>query len=224
LHLQGVTEYLEDFLVRIDTPVLTVVTTRFFNRVNFDIPQLCRFVSRTVALGSVKRAELAFYKYSAELTVAHPRTQQQWDPEEEGFPKVGVSCDVFDWKVSFLVQICSQLWSLLSSVEELKIWSYDQDPLDWQDVDHTQWLEIFRPFIAVQSLDICSLEEPITPALQELTGARVLEVLPALHTLGVKDPDESGSVRQALEPFITARHLSNHPVTVCKGKFPWSVN
>jgi hypothetical protein len=103
-------------------------------------------------------------------------------------------------------------------VEELTIGYYDQDPLDWQDVDHTQWLEIFRPFIAVQSLDIYGLEEPITPALQELTGTRVMEVLPALRTLGVKDPDESGSVRQALEPFIAARHLSNHPVTVHKGE------
>jgi hypothetical protein len=82
------------------------------------------------------------------------------------------------------------------------------------NLDHTQWLEIFRPFIAVQSLDIFDLDELIAPALQELTGERVMEVLPALGRIGVPDRDPPGSVRQVLEPFITARQLANRPVTV----------
>ena len=215
LFFQGVAEYLEDFLVRINTPVITIAMIRFFNRVNFDIPQLCKFISRTVALGSVKRAELAFYEGFATLSIAHPDTPHEFDPEPDGFPHVGVSCNALDWQVSFLVQICSQLLPILSSVEELRIRCRDQNPLDWEDdLDHTQWLEIFRPFIAVQSLHIDGLDLLIAPALQELTGVRVMEVLPALRNLFVTNLEPSGSVRQTIEPFITARRLSNQPVTV----------
>jgi hypothetical protein len=162
--------------------------------------------------------ELAFYNHSANLFVPHPSSPYDSSDDAYAFPKISVLCNAFDWKVSFSIQICSQLGPLFSGVEELVISCNNQDPLDWQDVDHTQWLELFRPFIAVQSLHICRLEEPIAPALRELTGARVMEVLPALRTLGVIDPGSSGSVRQALQPFITARNLSNHPVTVLKGK------
>ena len=221
LYFKGVTEYLEDFLVRINTPDIITAVITFFNRVNFNVPQLFKFVSHTVAFGLVKRVEVTFYYDAADLIVPHPSFPHDFRADNDGFPQISVLCNAFDWKVSFLVQICSQLWPLLSGVEEFVIFSYVQDPLDWQDVDHTQWLELFRPFIAVQRLNIYGLEEAIAPALRELTGARVMEVLPALRTLGVKGPYLSGSVRQALEPFITARHLSNHPVTFCKGESLW---
>ena len=70
----------------------------------------------------------------------------------------------------------------------------------------------------MQSLHILGLDELIAPALQELTEVRVMEVLPALRSLFVTDRDPSRSVRQAIEPFITARHLSNQPVIVHGGK------
>ncbi|KAI0249436.1 hypothetical protein BJV78DRAFT_1354257 [Lactifluus subvellereus] len=128
LDFEGVSEYLEDLLARINTPVITTTFITFFNRVVFNIPQLFEYLSRTEALGSAKRAELFFNKEPAYI----------WD----------------------------------------------------------------------------GLDELIAPALQELTGVRVMEVLPALHNLFVMDPHPSGSARQAIEPFITARQLSNQPVTV----------
>jgi hypothetical protein len=210
--LQGVSEYLEDFLVQINTPVIATTTMTFFNRVIFDIPQLSKFISRTQALRSVKRAELFFNEHSAILSIHRPDSPRGRDRSDIGSSRVCVRCDPFDWKISFLLQMCSQLFPLLSSVERLNIECRDIDPLD--DVDHMQWLEIFRPFIAVQSLHIGGLNGFIAPALRELTGVRVMEVLPALHSLFVTDPDPSGSVRQAIEPFITARQLSNRPVTV----------
>ena len=215
LGLEGVSEYLEDFLVRINTPAISTATITFFNRVIFDIPQLFNFVSRTEGSGSVKRAMLSFDKHLARLSIHRPDSPQGRDPYDDGFPNVCVRCHAFDWKISFLVQICNQLLPLLSSVERLDIEWKDKDPLDWQDdLDHTQWLQIFRPFIAVQSLHIQHLDGLIAPALQELTGVRVMEVLPALRSLFVTDSDPSGSVRQAIQPFITARHLSNQPVAV----------
>jgi hypothetical protein len=206
---------LEDFLVRINTPIITTTTITFFNRVVFNIPQLFEFVNRTEALGPVKRVKLFFNGRRARLSVHRLDSPREGDLIDHGFLNVHVLCGAFDWKISFLVQICGQLSPLLSSVERLDIECEGIDPLDWQDdLDHAQWLEIFRPFISVQSLYIRGLDELIVPALQELTGVRVMEVLPALRSLFVTDPDPSGSVRQAIEPFISARHLSNHPITV----------
>ena len=211
LEIQGVSEYLEDFLVRINTPLITTAKITFYNRINFVIPQLVNFVSRTEVRGSVKWAELFLNNHFARLSIHRPDSPQGRDLSECGFPNVGVLCDAFDWKISFLVQICSQLLPLLSSVERLDI--RDQRPLDWEDADHMQWLEIFRPFIAVQSLHIHGLAKPITSALNELIGVRVMEVLPALHSIFVTCPAYERQL-SIIEPFITERRLSNRPVTV----------
>jgi hypothetical protein len=75
-------------------------------------------------------------------------------------------------------------------------------------------LEIFRPFIALQSLHIEPRVVPLIAfALQELTGDRVMEVLPALHSICLTlDPPRSA--RKALDQFTNARQLSGHPLTV----------
>ena len=213
----GVSEYSEDFLARINTPVITTTAITLFNQVNFHIPRLFEFVSRTEELGPLKRAKLYFDDYFAGLSIHHPDSPQERGYTRDGFPNVGVFCHAFDWKISFLVQICSQLSPLLSSVEQLDIECNRINPLDLQDdVDDTDWLDIFHPFISVQSLDIRDLDVLIAPALQDLTGERVMEVLPALRSLVVTDSssDPSGSVRHAIEPFITARHLFYRPVAV----------
>ncbi|KAI0250895.1 hypothetical protein BJV78DRAFT_1154837 [Lactifluus subvellereus] len=58
------------------------------------------------------------------------------------------------------------------------------------------------------------LRSLIVPALQELTGERAMEVLPALDRLYLEEYQPFGSDRQAIEPFIAARQYSDHPVTV----------
>jgi hypothetical protein len=209
LDFQGVSEYLEDFLARINTPVLTTTTITFFNRVIFNIPQLFNFLSRTKAPMRPKHVHLSFGPNYAGFIVCHPGLLHNYNF------RVNVWCKAYDWKISFFVQICSQLMPLLSGVEKLIIDCDEKVLSDLpDDLDHTQWLEIFRPFIAVQSLHIRHLDGLVALALQELTGESVMEVLPALRSLVVTDPDPSGSVRQVLEPFITARQLSNQPVTV----------
>ena len=78
-----------------------------------------------------------------------------------------------------------------------------------------QWIELFRPFIAMKNLDIGPrLDEHIVSALQELTGDRVMEVLPALGSLSFQGPKMDWLKRKALEQFVIARRLANHPVTI----------
>jgi hypothetical protein len=119
---------------------------------------------------------------------------------------IHILCDAFDWKVSGLAQICEQFFS---NVEECSMWWVG--PLQVEaEMDHTQWLELFHPLTSVQSLAISfGLDWLIALALRELWVDQAMEVLPALRTLSVSQVDLFGT-------FITARRLSNHPVTLIR--------
>ena len=119
-------------------------------------------------------------------------------------------------QVPLIALVCRELSPLLSHVEHLDLRGKGiSSQLDPQDIGPTQWLELFRPFVAVQNLYISKKLGPlITPALQMLTGERVTEVLPELRTLSLKEPQPSRSVMQTIQPFITARRLSDHHVAI----------
>jgi hypothetical protein len=122
-----------------------------------------------------------------------------------------------DWQVGCLAQICSKISPFLSNAERLLINTkgFDNEVFsDWEDyVDNPQWLEIFHAFSALQYMRIPPrLGEVVASTLQELTGERVMDALPILHDLYF--PSSSASTQQAIEPFISSRQRSNHPVTV----------
>jgi hypothetical protein len=113
-----------------------------------------------------------------------------------------------------MAQICNQLSFLPSIVEQLSIIVRWKSTLQ-VDMEDTQWLELFRPFTAVRTMRIDrEMQSLIVPALQELTGERATEVLPALEGLYLEEYPPSGSDQQAVEPFIAARQYSNYPVAV----------
>jgi len=60
------------------------------------------------------------------------------------------------------------------------------------------------------------LTPSIAPALQELVGERVTEVLPALQSLFLRGSHPSGPVRKAIRKFVTARQLAGHPIIVSR--------
>ncbi|KAI0251638.1 hypothetical protein BJV78DRAFT_1209556 [Lactifluus subvellereus] len=208
LDFQGVSGYLDDLLARIDTPVIRRTKITFFNQDIFGTPHLLEFVSRAATLRPFKRVRLYCYDNIGQIEL-HPIDRNYGCP----FLRITVLCHLIDWQVSFLVHICNQFSPLLSSVESLYIRSQYVNEDREDDMDHARWLEIFRPFIALQSLRIKPGVVPfIAPALQELTGDRVMEVLPALHSISLGNA--SGSAARALDQFIAARQLSGHPVTV----------
>jgi hypothetical protein len=68
----------------------------------------------------------------------------------------------------------------------------------------------FHPFTSATDLYISSeLTEHIEPALEELVGERVTEVLPALQTLFLEELYHVGR-------FIAARQLSSRPLAVSR--------
>jgi F-box-like len=215
LMFQGASEYFEDLMALIDTPVLGCFEMIFFSQLPLNIPQLPRIVGLMKALGSFKRVNVSFAISSGHVALYHDLPNAR-EPHLYTL-LIGVSCGWSDGQISSLSQICSQLSFLFSNVEQLEINHMWTELSGWEDaMDHMQWIELFQPFIAVKNVHIDrGLEAYIVPALQELTGDRVMEVLPALRSLSLRlSGGEILLVQKALQPFVTARQLNNHPVTV----------
>jgi F-box-like len=210
VRFKGVSEYLEDLMARIHTPFLDNVHVQFFNQLVFDIHQIPLLISHAPLISSYNQAEIVFTPdcVAIELFLSIPTSRSlSW----------GISCKGLDWQVSSMAQICGQFSFLLSGIEELRIqegvalW----EPT-WQvDMDDAQWPELFHPFASVQTLRIYNrLRSPITSSLQAFGGELATELLPALDDLYLEGDQPSALEQQYIEPFITARQRSHHPVAV----------
>jgi hypothetical protein len=115
------------------------------------------------------------------------------------------------------VQVCSSLFlpTFISAVERLDILENAHAELRWLDyIESSQWLDLLRPFTTVKDLYITRKIAPhVAHALQELVGERVTEVLPALQTLILEEPE---AVQETMGPFIAARQLASHPIAISR--------
>ena len=204
---KGNSEYLEDIVSLVDTPLLDHFKITFFNQLIFDTPPLCHFISRTEIIKAHYRANVSFYDDGAEV-----RFSPQGTAVDEGLC-LRISCTPSDWQLSSLAQVCSSSLPPLYTLEHLKILSSRSR---WQDdIETTQWLELLYPFTSVKHLFISDGLVPlVAPALQELAGERVTEVLPMLQNLSLERRRHSEPVEEAIRQFIAARQLSGHPVAV----------
>ena len=132
-----------------------------------------------------------------------------------------ITCSPSDWKLSSLVHVCSSSipQALILTVQHLFIIEYRRSSPEWQDdIENGQWLEVLSPFTAVNNLYIShELAPRIVPALQELTGERVTEVLPVLQTLllpELQQWEHASPARKIINQFVAVRQLSNHPIAV----------
>ena len=138
---------------------------------------------------------------------------------QDGALVLGITGSKSDWQLSSLAQVYGSSFprAFIRTVKRLYILKDDElSQLLWQDdVDSSQWLELFHPFTAVTDLYLSTeFTQHIAPALQELVGERVTEVLPALQTLFLEDP--SGPDREAIGQFVAARQLANRPPAVSR--------
>lgn len=204
---RGVSEYLEDFIARIDTPRLYSLDIWFFMDLIFAIPQLNNFIHNANRFELCKRAYIELYPWSAMISIESPIPLH-----------LRFKCDRLDWRLSSIIRLCDELFPFLSEVEYLEI-NGDPDPqVEPQvDMEPTQWLELFQPFPAVQCLYLSKkLGPPIARALRELAEEGVAEVLPSLCSLSFGGLQPNGVMLGVIEPFITARQLSGHPIAVTR--------
>jgi hypothetical protein len=205
LEFQGVSEYLEVLVARIDAPLLSSLETTFFHQLIFDTPQLTQFPSRTPKFKGLDEARVVFSHW--QVLVILPRTI-------DGALQLAISCSQPDWQLSSLAQICSSSFplALISAVEHLYIQSRFRK-MHWQDdIESSQWLELLHPFTAVTDLYLSQESVScIAPVLQELVRERVTEVLPALQTLFLEEKLPSGPIQDAIGQFVAERQL---PITI----------
>jgi hypothetical protein len=205
LFFWGVSEYFEDFVAHIDTPLLNELNVTFFMDLIFEIPRLRHFIGRAERLEPFNQARMQFYDETIWISV--------------GFRFVlEIRCERPDWQLSSMMQVFGQQLPLLSHVEQLEIIQSPLENIEWidnPDMDPSLWLELFHLFIAVQTLHVSEkLVPPVAAALQELTGEGAMEMLPALHSLFLEGLGPSGPVKKGITSFVTSRQQSDHPVAL----------
>ena len=205
LYFIGVSEFLEDFVARIDAPLLDKSDITLFHQLVYDTPQLTLFISRTprFQIHGKLEAHVLFPSVYASVTTF-----------DKGL-ELAISCRKSDWQLSSLAQVCSSSLpqTLISTVEHLYIEEH-KDSCIVGDIESSQWLELLGPFIAVKHLYMTPKSAPgIATALQGLVAETVAEVLPALQTVFLKTPP-SEPIQEAIEKFAAARQLFDHPITV----------
>jgi len=217
---EGVSEYLEDLVSRIDAPQLNWLHINFFHQHIFDTPQLTQFISRAPRLMTFNDAHIVFeFDYVLVSLFPQPPT----------FPKEGLSLRipsrVSDFQLSLLTQLCNSFLppALIPSVEFLYILT-NSFADDWrEDFEKTHWLELLHPFTAVRNLDIAGyyFMTGIVPTLQEIDEERVV-VLPALQNLTLRGRCQSEFLHDTFEQFAAARQLSGHPIAISHRIDDWS--
>ncbi|KAI0302760.1 hypothetical protein BC826DRAFT_966031 [Russula brevipes] len=206
LFFGGTIEYSEDFLARIDTPVLNRLSTLFLSNLAFGVPHLKQFIGRAKGLKPYKVAQVAFKTRWIQLSLTEPLPLS-----------LEMTCNEIDLKVHAMSLVCSQLSPFLSLVEHLDLTAdyWPSKPQEEDDIVPSRFLELFQSFTSVQSLYVSEGLIPfITLALQQLIGERVPEVLPNLRDLFMGGSEKPRAVQEAMQPFLTARRLSGQPVVV----------
>ena len=208
---KGGSEYLEDLVTDIDAPRLKTLEIVFFNDIIFDTPQMIRFIGRTRISSALKNAHITLRDGVARVTF---RSQIYGHVEL----KVEISCEGLDWQLSSLEQVCNSCSPFLPTLEDLYINEYyPRSEPDWEDDigNNGLWLELFRPFTAVQNFYISKIIGlRIGLAFRELVEGRAIEVLPALKNIFLGGVVPLGREQGGIGQFVAARRVSNHPVTI----------
>ena len=148
LNFEGVSEYLEDLVARIDAPLLESTWITFFNQLILDIPQLGHFMRRTSRIQAFNEAHVDFDYYGVQVESLPPtRTLDEKS-------RLRISCRELDWQLSSLAQVFTSFLPSIHMVEQLYIYGSQYLPSLWQDgdIENMQWLEFFHPFVAVKTL------------------------------------------------------------------------
>ena len=205
LSFRGASQYFEDLLARTYTPQLNRLNILFFKDLIFDLPRLRSLVVREEGLRPHSYAWVIFGVNTINITLGSP-------------PRIVLTilCEEWDRQLSSLAQVCTQNLAVLSSVEQLSVCAPRRASLSWTgDMSSLQWLQLFLPFIAVRDLYVSVQLVPFaTAAFKELTGERSMKVLPALNRLFLEGFQPSGNVQEVIEPFVSSRQLSGHPVVI----------
>jgi hypothetical protein len=205
LIFEGVDEYFDDLVARIDTPVIHALEITLFNRHFHDFTQLSQFIGRVEAFKSLAHANIRLLYGAVEVSVS-PRT----GTDGPAWLLLGISCNERHLQLRYFVQVFSSSLLPFSNVESLAISSVHQlQQSQWgPTAEDFLWLDLFRPFSAVKVLDIDKNSlTPVAYTLKEVVKERITEMFPAIRELSIGEHLPSRPIVRAIEKFATARGL-----------------
>jgi len=213
LFLQGPHGYLEDFVARVDAPLLDDCDLYFTDKPTFDTPRVPQFIRRTKTVKLLDGVNVHFSREYGGAAFC-----SSIGPAEFGltFPRSGLPV-----QVALTERICAQWPPLVSRVEFLKLSDdyYAEEEKTLLEAT-TAWLGLLRRFTAVQTLRLVGRATMfhVGHILAELERERAMEVLPALRTIelsaGGGFPQDRSETLGLLGPFLAAREEWEHPVVV----------
>ena len=205
LSFDGFSGYLEDFLSRIDTPVLRALSITFTDSVSH-IPQLFRTIS---CAERFKPPEIAVLEFRGSDLTLRFAPSDSFD--------LYIKCDNMVERSLAMRLICDELSPLLCCINRLILSGERRDLwLIWcNNMEPMQWLDFLRPFIAATSLHVSyALWGCFKHALSGLTEEEATGMLPELRTLFVEASRPFVSVPKGIEQFVAARQLSGRPIEI----------
>ena len=212
LWFSGDSEYWEDFISRIDAPLLNDTDISFPNSFAPDTPQFVQFINRTEMPRSFNRATIGFYRDCDDVALSSEnlRVDQQ-------SVRLRVSWNLRDLRPMTL-SWCYRSSLPLPLLSVLEYLDMHDHAYQWEQVpnaDHTQWLDLLRLFPSVRGLSLSDgFTLPVMTALGELVGGRVLDVLPVLQNVHLHWHGPQGPLYKPVGQFVAARELSGHPVAI----------
>ena len=206
-HFHGVSSYLEAIVHRITTPHLKRLKIIFFNQLTFSIPHLLQFIDAA--------ENLRFYK--AYLTFSEKKVDTALYPHGNAKLRalsIVVNCWHLDWQISSMAQITNSLSQIFGAVEFLTLQCAEQSGTseEHNEVDHTEWHKLLRPFSNVKNFHIQTrLVKDLSRCLELEDGEHPFKLLPELQELTYSG---SGHTDDAFTLFVDARRNAGRPVTL----------
>jgi len=192
-HFDGANDYLEDFVSRIDAPLLNALNIVFFLHHTLHIQQLYGLISRAESFKPLKKAYICFRPIDTSCMRIGPRLPIRF--------LLGVRGHGSTWAIELMAQLCKDLSPHFSHVEQLKILGNMVFPsaLPGDDTKRAHWLKLFHSFPAVRSLFVSEgFAQRVAPVLQPTrSGEMSTDVFPALRDLVLVGFQLSGPFQEA---------------------------
>ena len=210
----GASEYLEDIVDGIDTPLLDKLSISFFHQPTgiFHTPRLTQFISRLPELKTCNEARMCLRSFFATVKITVFKTTTNASFMLESYDRHPY------FQLPPFVHLCtsSPLQVLVPTVERLTIsGSNFNRPLDQdhEGTDPNLWRELLQPFTAVKDLYLLPEVAPrIALVMQKLVRESMTESLPALQNILLKEKEPSRRVLKGITQFVAARQLAGHPI------------
>ena len=124
---KGMIKYLEEFMAQIDAPRLSCFSTKFFDEIYFDTPELNHFIIRTPTLGAYNEAHLVFRGDGARVMLrqSHP------EPSDNMMVNMEIFFQLSGSHLPTVAQICTLSLRHLLTMENLYIDGDPFSPLVW---------------------------------------------------------------------------------------------